>query len=178
MRIPFNQTSILLLYAPLAIGITYLVALYRNFYGLQTRIETLLTSPNASSFYDTVAIVSAALMGFLIVALPLVKDAFSKDMANQRRAVKEYVRKGGLKDLLLFLVLTVSISVASLVCAVVSITFQIVDSLELFGLTSTLFLLSSIYLILSVYVMYGVIKATSPDTNGMRNAAVSQSISE
>ena len=146
--------------------------MFFNVSGLQTRALAVISNEvSASNFYATIATISVAIMGFLIVALPLVSDAFSKEKLG--RLLEEYREKEGVFSLLNLFAFTIAISGMSLTASVILYVLGLTASLPLFVLTSTLMIVSLVYLGGSIFAIYLVVQTTRPS---MRSKAQGASI--
>ncbi len=155
----FNPTRLLFWYVPIAIGSVYIGSMALNVEQLATKAYSFVSS-SSSTFYGNMAVVSVALMGFLIVALPLIGDAFSKEKLG--RFVEEFYEKGGVVRLLDYLMYTIALTALVFALSSVIYLLQVGNILALYVLVSTLMMVSLVYLGGSLFIMYQVIQSARP----------------
>lgn len=160
-RLLVNRTTALTLYAPIVACAAYLIVLFTNLGNTrETTITMLSNAQEVTGYYTLIATVSVAIMGFLIVAMPLIGQMLSSEHLG--RVFKEFERKGGIAELLKFFIVVIVLSTATLSLSVISLIASIASNLYVYATVSSFMIISLVYLLVSMYVLYNVIRATNP----------------
>lgn len=156
-----NITHLIFRYVPIAVTGVYLSSVAFNLFEINSRISSIITDNTLSAnFYSTMAIVSVAMMGFLIVALPLIGDAFSKEKLG--RVLTEFYEKDGVTLLLRRLMQTIALSGILFSLSLVGFVLNLSSNFGFFVIMSVIALDSIVFLAGSLLILYAAIQATRP----------------
>jgi hypothetical protein len=168
-----NRTTFFSLVVPITFSSIFILTLASNVGNIQDNISNLIsTIPQAFAYYNFVATVSVAIMGFLIVALPLISQLFSGD--KLAGLLKPFVRRGGVQAVLTYIVITIVFAMLSLILSSSTILLGQIQSLFSFSIVSCFFITAFAFLGSAMYTLYYAIKATNPQLVGMKKSEQKQ----
>jgi len=156
----FNRTKWLATYIPIMLFISYFVVFFEDIFYLKTNAENVVLANNqASALYLGIASVSIAMVGFIMVALPLIIDTFSSRI--NLVDMKEFQDKGGLTALLMYYSRIAVIFTILFTLSLVIVVGGFLTNIIAFGLTSALLAVSIWYLFVAIYGIHLIARIIS-----------------